>query len=152
MIAAREMSEQITLYTHSITTRLYNATFSEYSLISSGCMLHDITHIYSFIEQFKLIFIPSGFPSCVITTRGLVKVFLLCIMAKIMSTLREVQASSGGMHCGRKKQRVSSECPLCQDSCASYTVASLSVLSYIIYQRNKRGEPPNNPHVTYWQR
>lgn len=61
-------------------------------------------NMYSLLKQFKLIFIPSGFPSCV-TTRGLVKVFLLCIMAKIISTLREVQASSGGMHWewGKKK-------------------------------------------------
>lgn len=62
------------------------------------------TYIGRIIKQVKLIFIPSCFPSCIITTRGLVKVFLLCIMAKIISTLREVQASSGGMHWSAKNR------------------------------------------------
>lgn len=61
-------------------------------------------YIWRIIKQVKLIFIPSCFPSCIITTRGLVKVFLLCIMAKIISTLREVQASSGGMHWSAKNR------------------------------------------------
>lgn len=45
MIVAREMSKQITSYKRSITTRLYNATYLEYSLISSSCTLHNIIYI-----------------------------------------------------------------------------------------------------------
>lgn len=47
MIAARETSKQITLYKHSITTRLYNATCLEYSHISSDCMLYNVIYIYT---------------------------------------------------------------------------------------------------------
>lgn len=52
------------------------------------------------LRSSKCMLVPFGFSSWVITARGLVKVFLLCIMAKIISTLSEVQASSGGMHFG----------------------------------------------------
>lgn len=84
------------------------------------------------IQQYKLIFIPSGFPSCDTTTRGLVKVFLLCIIAKIISTLREVQASSGGMHCKWKKQCMRSErVTHCQ-------LHSCPIISFILYSLPKK--------------
>ena len=38
------------------------------------------------------------------TARGLVNVFLFCIMAQIVEASSEVQASSGGTHCGEAEQ------------------------------------------------
>ena len=78
------------------------------------------------------------------------KVFLLCIMAKIISTLREVQASSGGMHCEWKK------CVRLESHPSTRTAVLAAQLSHyqfypILFTKQKE-EPPNNPCVMYWQR
>lgn len=66
-----------------------------------------------------------------ITARGLVNVFLFCIMAQIIEASRDVQASSGGTHCRGTEQ--SKECGVTRKglhqlslhncSCAPYQTA-----------------------------
>lgn len=65
------------------------------------------------------------------TARGLVKVFLFCIMAQIVEASSEVQASSGGTHCGEAEQsraRVTPEglCQLSPHSCPAPLIRQLT--------------------------
>lgn len=72
-------------------------------------------------------------------------------MAKIIFTLREVQASSGGMHCEWKNECARSE----SDPSARTAVPAAQLPHdqfYPILFTKKRGEAPNNPSVMYWQR